>query len=595
MSFGENQYQKILSKNREKYINLIKPTLTNPIFIIKDKNGGYLFIKSFITEDKKIYFNSVVVNIENKNIIISNHQVKLNKIVNRIFESGKILFPVGSFSAVPTFENEPQHEATLSFGNYKDSISQNISKLQEILYKDLEISILKFSEILNDNDEFRINSEFFRKKYIQTIDKIKNMDFQYLQNLYFFNGRYKQPIYNENSSLKIINSQYIRDYFIDYENAKKGIGNIVPKKAVLINSTGVGTLGRVNIHYLDEDFSVDNHVNVIVTNNLNPYYLMSFLKSKYGQNLINRYYSGSSGQIEIYAKNFDKFVIPIFSNTFQSQIENFVKTAYEKLKESKKFYKEAESLLLEELDLKDFTPTNKNITIKNLSESFTLTGRLDSEYYQAKYDEVIEKIKSYKGGYCKLSDIAITIRGSLISDEYYSNKGVPYIRGADISSNILNKEKMIYINSNFIFTKEIKVITNDIIFSLIGSVGTLAVVTEEFNNSYISNNLGLIRIINDKISANCLHLILISNKIGKYYFEQKQMKTAQPKISDKDVQQFIIPIIEKNIQTQIEQKIKESFKLKKESKNLLDLAVKSVEVAIEKGENKGMELIKEKI
>ncbi len=121
--------------------------------------------------------------------------------------------------------------------------------------------------------------------------------------------------------------------------------------------------------------------------------------------MINRYYSGSSGQIEIYPKNFDNFIIPIFSNSFQTQIEKLVKLAYSKLEQSKTLYKEAENLLLKELDLLDFKPTTQNIAIKSFSKSFGKSGRLDAEYYQPKYDEVEDKIKSYGGGFDYIENI----------------------------------------------------------------------------------------------------------------------------------------------------------------------------------------------
>ena len=47
----------------------------------------------------------------------------------------------------------------------------------------------------------------------------------------------------------------------------------------------------------------------------------------------------------------------------------------------------------------DFKPSVENIATKSFKESFETSGRLDSEYYQPKYDEIIEKIKSYKGGF----------------------------------------------------------------------------------------------------------------------------------------------------------------------------------------------------
>ena len=48
------------------------------------------------------------------------------------------------------------------------------------------------------------------------------------------------------------------------------------------------------------------------------------------------------------------------------------------------------------------------------------------------------------------------------------------------------------------------------------------------------------------------------------------------------------------IQTKIEEKIKESFSLKQNSKQLLEVAKKAVEIAIENGENKAMEHINAK-
>ncbi len=55
----------------------------------------------------------------------------------------------------------------------------------------------------------------------------------------------------------------------------------------------------------------------------------------------------------------------------------------------------------------------------------------------------------------------------------------------------------------------------------------------------------------------------------------------------------MIPIIDDTIQTTIEEKIKESFKLKEESTQLLEVAKRAVEIAIEDGEEKAMEYIKE--
>jgi restriction endonuclease S subunit len=60
-----------------------------------------------------------------------------------------------------------------------------------------------------------------------------------------------------------------------------------------------------------------------------------------------------------------------------------------------------------------------------------------------------------------------------------------------------------------------------------------------------------------------------------------------------EIGEILIPIISPLIQTQIEEKIKTSFKLKEKSKQLLEVAKRAVEIAIEDGENKAMEYINE--
>ena len=61
-----------------------------------------------------------------------------------------------------------------------------------------------------------------------------------------------------------------------------------------------------------------------------------------------------------------------------------------------------------------------------------------------------------------------------------------------------------------------------------------------------------------------------------------------------EIGEVLIPIIDINIQTQIEEKIKESFRLKEESKRLLEVAKRAVEMAIEKGEDLAMGFINAK-
>ncbi|MFT5635654.1 MAG: hypothetical protein ACI89T_001108 [Cognaticolwellia sp.] len=85
--------------------------------------------------------------------------------------------------------------------------------------------------------------------------------------------------------------------------------------------------------------------------------------------------------------------IPILSMNFQKGLKVAFDEAYLNIVKSKALYVEAEKLLLNSLDFEASISNDKIVNIKSLSDSFDKTGRLDAEYYQPKYDELILKLK----------------------------------------------------------------------------------------------------------------------------------------------------------------------------------------------------------
>jgi len=87
VKMGENQYNKIIEKKRQKEFGMIKPTLTNPDVILempsraKDGNiterpSSLLFVKTFYYGGQVIkFFTSVTVRKDGMEVVISNHVV----------------------------------------------------------------------------------------------------------------------------------------------------------------------------------------------------------------------------------------------------------------------------------------------------------------------------------------------------------------------------------------------------------------------------------------------------------------------------------------------------------------------------------------
>lgn len=478
-------------------------------------------------------------------------------------------------------------------------------------YSHLEVSILSLSEVEKDNETKRIDSEFFKKEFLRIKQQLVKLKSLYLKELLSFNNRYSQPSYDEGSNLKVINSQYIRNDFIDYENAKTGYGKIVPRESILINSTGVGTLGRVNINQSEIDFSIDSHINVLIVkdkNFLNPYFLMVFLQTRYGQSQIEKYYSGSSGQIEIYPRDFENFLVPILPHSFQKEIENIIKDSHSKSQQSKSLYKEAENILYTELRLDPENPLKSilkyeptpNVSIHSLKESFLKTGRLDSEYYQARYESLEKNIGKFQTIQLdKLINYPIS-SGSTPRSETNSytesKKGIPFVRVVDLKNGRIEIQNLVYIKPE-IHQKTLKrtqLQQGDVLLSIAGTIGRCAIYDHDFPAN-INQALSIIRFSETKGILRLYLVAFFNSQIGQLYLEKYSRQGVQTNLNLDEVSNLEIPIIDIKIQNQIAHHIQKSFDLRKEAKDLLQKAKEQVENAINEGGGGIITLVKLKL
>ncbi len=459
------------------------------------------------------------------------------------------------------------------------------------------------SKVLEDNEKFRIDSEYFKKRYFNIEQLIKKYQFIKLKDVnceIIHPSEIKRYFVSKKDGVLFFRTQNLRPLKIDLSNqvyisktdAKKLSKNEIKYDDILMTRTGAN-FGDCFIYHLDKKAIASSHIFIIRNKFFNQTFLSIFFNTQYGRYLINKgMYGGVQPEIApYYLKNIP---IPIFSTTFQSQIETLVKTAYEKLKQSKALYKEAKDLLLEELDLKDFKPSDENIAIKSFKESFEATGRLDSEYYQPKYDEILKKIKSYKGGWDYIGNIITWKKGIEVGSEAYQEKGKGFLRVSDFSKfGIENISKKI---SNELYEElknDFKPQIGDILFTKDGTIGLSYVVKE--NIEAIVSGAFLRLTLQEKyknFSKETLSLIF-NSIISKMQVEQLSGGAIIAHLKPSDFEKFVIPLIDNTIQEKIEQKIKKSFQLKQQSKQLLNLAVKAVEVAIEEDEEEAMEFIDE--
>lgn len=95
--------------------------------------------------------------------------------------------------------------------------------------------------------------------------------------------------------------------------------------------------------------------------------------------------------------------------------------------------------------------------------------------------------------------------------------------------------------------KRSKLRIGDILFSIAGAIGRVAVVTEEMLPANTNQALAIIRVTRDDIYLPYIKLILTS-QIVKAQFERKKQGVAQLNISLKDINELEIPLPEKSKQ-----------------------------------------------
>jgi len=246
----------------------------------------------------------------------------------------------------------------------------------------------------------RLDSEFHKKEYIQIENILKSKKYQVLTDLVKVSDGNHMKISDSfvDEGIPYYRGQDISSFFIEQSiplcitesafNAPVMKRSYIQKNDILLSI--VGTIGKLSLVKKEDKATCSCKLAILRPKNLISNYISIFLESKYGQSQIERFTRGAVQQ-GLILEDMNQLLVPFFSDNFREYIDTNIEFSYKKLERSKSLYKEAETILLKELDLLDFEPTQENIAIKYFSESFLATGRLDSEYYQPKYNEIIDK------------------------------------------------------------------------------------------------------------------------------------------------------------------------------------------------------------
>lgn len=354
---------------------------------------------------------------------------------------------------------------------------------------------------------------------------------------------------------------------------------------VLFNRTNsYEWVGRTGVYYPDSKNTICTFASYLVrfmpdNDVILSEYLATFLNTKYGVVDIKRRARQSINQTNVNPEEVKEIEIPILNSNIQKEIKSNFLLAHQFRVNASNRYHQAENLLLSELGIVDFTPSPDNIAVKSFKDSFSTTGRLDSEYYQLKYDDFERKIKKYHGGYGKikeyftLNEQNFELRKSAYN---YIEIGDVDIGTTDVTYNLISTEKL---PAN----AKIALVRDDILISKVRPYrGAVCIINFDKNDLVAS---GAFTVLHEKHTCKKEVLqVLLRTQIYKDWLLKWNVGSSYPVIKDKDILELVIPILPMAIQQQIADKIQKSSLLRKQGERLLESAKRAVEIAIEEDE-----------
>lgn len=355
---------------------------------------------------------------------------------------------------------------------------------------------------------------------------------------------------------------------------------VLRDRDVLFNRTNsFEWVGRTGIYYKNDDVNrvfASYLVRLIPdTSIILPEYLTTFLNTKFGMADIKRRARQSINQTNVNPEEVKEIRIPILDMELQQEVAIRLQNANQKRIVAQSLYSSAESYLLECLGMQDFVANPDAYNIKTLKESFLESGRIDAEYYLPKYEDYTKAVSAYAGGVAPLNEVC------MIQDDNYTPEAKQtyrYIELADIGKSgdiigcLCEKGEDLPTRARRL------VLTGDVIVSSIeGSLGSCALITEDYNHALCSTGFYVVR--SSQINSETL-LTLFKSEPIQQLLKKGCSGTILTGIGKQEFKQMPIPLIRPEVQAEIAQYIQRSFSLRKEASQLLEEAKLSVEQAI---------------
>ena len=464
----------------------------------------------------------------------------------------------------------------------------------------MQYSVVNKNELVSDT---RLDAEAYLPLFFEIEKEIRKHDFTTLdqESSLFVKGIFdiKADCYLENGGIPFVRIGDLRDMviseneiiYIPEEENNKNKKTFLKRGDIILSKTAYPAASFVNLENCNT--SQDTIAIKLKTNSkIKSQYLVLFLNSKFGFLQMKRWFTGNI-QMHLNLTDSKKIEMPIFSDNFQKKLQNLFQESINKIGHSKSLYSQAEQLLLSELGLLDWKPKHELAFVRNFSNTIE-SNRFDAEYFQPKYEEIVDAVKRYgnlpasakatAGKFDELGNLVKIKKSVEPGSEAYQENGIPFVRVSNLSKFELSDNNQQFISEKLY--EELKTHQpkkGEILLSKDATPGMAYYLNEETQRMIVSG--GILRLKMDSRQMLPEYLTLVLNSV----IVQKQIeRDAGGSIINHwrpdQVKATIIPVLQEAKQKEIKELVEKSFNDRRLSKSLLEIAKQGVEMAIEKDE-----------
>ena len=460
--------------------------------------------------------------------------------------------------------------------------------------KGIDVSIINFKNIERE----RIDADFYSNTFLENESKIKALGTKLMSDICYIKSGTTPKDRDDalEEGIILLKTTDIRNkplasgtsyYYISEKLAKKMKSTQLQKGDVLMNIVGatLDVIGRVSI--VPDDFPKANITQAMAMirmkdENFLSGYIFAFLLSKYG-NLQAQRLARPTGQYNLNLKEVSAIRVPIANKDFQKFVSKTI-SDYQILSDKNvKAYSNAEQLLLKEINLDGYKPSDKNTSVRSLVKCLA-DDRFDAEYWQPKYDEIESRVSAVPQK--ELGQIVSMKKGVETGSEAYSEEGKLFIRVSDFSIYGIDEgEKRISDELYEELKENYRPHKGDVLFTKDGTIGISFAIHEDID-AILS---GAFLRLKPKAKINTDYLALVLNSMYcKAQIERMWGGAIIAHLRPDNVMKLKIPILPEKKQQELADKVSSSLKLRNEAKDLLEKAKRAVEIFIEQDEKQAL-------